>query len=173
MLPFAWDIGRRVRPHGVAVWRLHYRFRGWNAPEESPVFGARWVLDEVRRRHGDLPVVLLGHSMGGRVAVNVSAPHGPASGPPGPMASGGRDGGRREWVAGVLILHGDKDRTTSLEASKDWAGRARTASTLVEVRRIRGGEHTMIRQARLWHQLTHCRKCHPRLDRERSSVRLM
>ncbi len=154
MLPFAWDIGRRVRPHGVAVWRLHYRFRGWNAPEESPVVDARWALDEVRRHHGDLPVVLVGHSMGGRVAVNVAAHptvrHLVLLAPWLPMG---------ETVAGVngrrvLILHGDKDRTTSLEASKDWAARARTASTLVDIRRIRGGEHTMIRHARLWHELT-------------------
>lgn len=153
MLPFAWDIGRRVRPHGVAVWRLHYRFRGWNAPEESPVADARWALDEVLRQHGDVPVVLLGHSMGGRVAVNVAdhstvrhlvllAPWLP-------------DGETVAAVNGrrVLILHGDKDRTTSLEASKDWAARARTTSTLVDVEPIRGGEHAMIRQARLWHEL--------------------
>lgn len=66
----------------------------------------------------------------------------------------------------VLILHGDKDRTTSLEASKDWTGRARTESTLVEVRRIRGGEHTMIRQARLWHQLAVASVIHGLIESE-------
>jgi alpha-beta hydrolase superfamily lysophospholipase len=153
MLPFAWDIGRQVRRHGVAVWRLHYRYRGWNEPEASPVADARWALDEVRRRHGDVPVVLLGHSMGGRVAVRVAddmavrnivllAPWLPVGEPVAPV------NGRR-----VLILHGDRDRTTSLAESEVWAARAATASAAVRVRQIRGGEHTMLRHARLWHSL--------------------
>ena len=33
---------------------------------------ARWALEEVRRAHGDVPVVLLGHSMGARTAVHVA-----------------------------------------------------------------------------------------------------
>lgn len=153
MLPFAWDIGRRVRRHGVAVWRLHYRYRGWNAPEASPISDARWALDEVRRRYGDVPVVLLGHSMGGRVAVHVGddslvadivllAPWLPGGEPVTPVQ------GRR-----VLILHGDHDRTTSLGASEAWAARAARTAASVELQRIQGGEHTMLRHARLWHQL--------------------
>ena len=38
----------------------------------SPVPDARWALDEVRRELGELPVVLLGHSMGARTAVAVA-----------------------------------------------------------------------------------------------------
>ncbi|QCW52420.1 lysophospholipase [Nocardioides dongxiaopingii] len=55
---------------GVATWLLRYRVRGWNGG--APVADARWALDEVRRTHGDLPVVLLGHSMGGRTAAHVA-----------------------------------------------------------------------------------------------------
>ena len=153
MLPFAWDVARRTQPQGVAVWRLHYRFRGWNAPEASPVADARWALEEVQRRHGGVPVVLLGHSMGGRVAVNVAeyaavghlvllAPWLPA-GEPVPPGHGRR----------VLILHGDKDRTTSVHDSKAWAARARTASVDVDVRCIPSGGHAMIRHARMWQRL--------------------
>lgn len=150
MLPFGWDIGRQVRGHGVAVWRLRYRLRGWNAPEASPVADARWALAEVRSRHGEVPVVLLGHSMGGRVAVNVAddpgvrglvllAPWLPAGEPV------ERVQGRR-----VVILHGDRDRTTSLSDSRAWAARV---PGQVDVRCIPGGEHTMLWQARRWHRL--------------------
>jgi predicted esterase len=65
----------RLNRAGVGVWLLRYSVRGWNArvaSPPSPVPDARWALDEVRREHGDLPVVLLGHSMGGRTAVAVA-----------------------------------------------------------------------------------------------------
>ena len=73
MLPFARQLSRRGRRYGVQVWMLRYRYRGWNGAENSPVQDARWALDEVRRRHGDVPVVLVGHSMGGRTALRVAA----------------------------------------------------------------------------------------------------
>ena len=56
---------------GVAAWLLRYRVRGWNHTGAS-VPDARWALDEVRRAHGEVPVVLLGHSMGARTAVHVA-----------------------------------------------------------------------------------------------------
>ena len=54
---------------GLAVWAVHYRYRGWNGRQASPLADVGWALAEVRRRHGDVPVVLLGHSMGGRAAL--------------------------------------------------------------------------------------------------------
>jgi dienelactone hydrolase len=115
MRPFARAIHAQGAKHGVAVWRVRYRVRGWNGPERSPVADARWALDEVRRRHGDVPVVLVGHSMGGRTAVHVLGdpnvvaivalapwlPHEPVAG------ATGRD---------VLVAHGVVDRWTSRRA---------------------------------------------------------
>ena len=73
-----WMLGHisgRANAADVGVWLLRYGQRGWNersASPPSPVPDARRALDEVRRQHGDVPVVLLGHSMGARTAVAVA-----------------------------------------------------------------------------------------------------
>src|SRR5260370_8064939 len=73
MIPFAWALQRAGRDQGLAVCSLGYRLRGWNGAEASPVPDARWALDRVRERYGEVPVVLVGHSMGARTALRVAA----------------------------------------------------------------------------------------------------
>lgn len=70
MRPFARAIARRMPDATVLM--LQYRFRGWNGADRSPVADARWALDRIRDRYGDVPVVLVGHSMGGRTAAAVA-----------------------------------------------------------------------------------------------------
>ena len=65
-------VGRDLAGEGTATWLLRYRHRGWNGTGEGATEDARLALEEVRRALGDVPVVLLGHSMGGRVAVHVA-----------------------------------------------------------------------------------------------------
>ncbi|WP_232676473.1 alpha/beta hydrolase [Nocardioides sp. R-C-SC26] len=55
---------------GAASWLLRYSERGWN--DGAPAADARWALGQVRAAHGDVPVVLLGHSMGARTAIYVA-----------------------------------------------------------------------------------------------------
>ncbi len=64
-------ISRRAHEAGVSTWLLRYRHRGWNGGA-GPVEDTRWALTEVRRELGDLPVVLLGHSMGARTSVHAA-----------------------------------------------------------------------------------------------------
>ena len=64
------SITPKLQEDGVGTWLLRYRTRGWN--HGAPVADARWALDQVRRELGDLPVVLLGHSMGARTAAYVA-----------------------------------------------------------------------------------------------------
>lgn len=152
MRPFARALHRKGADHGVAVWSVRYRVRGWNGPEMSPVHDARWALDEVRREHGDVPVVLLGHSMGGRTAVHVLGdpsvagavllapwlPHEPVEG------ARGKD---------VLLVHGQVDRWTSPRETFAWAQQARgRARSLVYVQVRRTG-HFMVRRSGLWTDL--------------------
>lgn len=153
MLPFGTVLHRRGAGLGLAAWTLRYQVRGWNGAQASPLPDVRSALDEVRAEHGDVPVVLVGHSMGGRAAMRVAAdpsvvgivglaPWLPAGEPVEQLA------GRR-----VLIAHGDRDRVTSPRSSRAFADRAAavTDAAFVTVRRER---HAMVLRPRTWHRLT-------------------
>ena len=150
--PFVRAVHRQGRAHGVAVWKVRYRVRGWNGRERSPAQDAQWALDEVRRRHGDVPVVLLGHSMGGRAAVHVLGdpsvvglvalapwlPHEPFEG---------------AWGKRVVIAHGIVDRWTSPRETREWARAARPLAASLTYVRVRRTGHFMLRRAGLWTDL--------------------
>ena len=48
------------------VGQVRYRYRGWNGVDADPVADVRQALDELADLVGEVPVVLVGHSMGGR-----------------------------------------------------------------------------------------------------------
>src|SRR5262245_2549076 len=58
---------------GVRVKRVQYRLRGWNGSARDPVRDARVDLDRMLEDIDPRRVVLVGHSMGGRVAAHLSA----------------------------------------------------------------------------------------------------
>ncbi|MCU1588013.1 MAG: alpha/beta hydrolase [Frankiales bacterium] len=148
MKPFA----RALHRQGLTVWRVRYRVRGWNGEQRSPVQDARWALDEVRRRHGDVPVVLLGHSMGGRAAAHVLTdpavvglvalcpwlPSEPTSG-----AVGKR----------LVVAHALDDTTTNPAQSLAWASAAAEVALSTHYIGVRDSNHGMTRRFRLWHRL--------------------
>jgi predicted esterase len=153
MRPFAVGIHRAGRDAGLAVWLVRYRYRGWNGQQASPLADISWALDEARRRHGDVPVVLLGHSMGGRAALRMGgdqsvrtvlafAPWLPDGEPAGQLAS------RR-----VLIAHGSLDRVTSARASRAFAQGAAEAGAEVTWAEVRGDTHAMLLRYRTWQRL--------------------
>jgi predicted esterase len=68
MVPIATRIAHRGGGR-LAVFRLLNSVRGWDS-EHTPVDDARWALDQIARRLGpELPVGLVGHSLGGRAAL--------------------------------------------------------------------------------------------------------
>lgn len=149
MMPFTRNL-RRAR--GVAVWQLCNTYRGWNAPDLHPVADARLALDEIRRTYPDVPVALVGHSMGGRVALRVAddpavvgvcvlAPWTPEGEPVAQLA------GRT-----VLIAHGDRDRVTDPALSYAYAARAREVTATARFA-VRGETHALLRRYRLWTRL--------------------
>ncbi len=110
------DLPPRARA-GVSTWLLRYRHRGWNGGD-GPVEDARWALAEVRRELGELPVVLLGHSMGARTSVH-AADHDSVVGVIG-LAPWFPAGERVGGLAGrhLLAAHGRHDRITSYRCDR-------------------------------------------------------
>jgi len=153
MLPLARMLARRGRRAGAQVYLLRYRYRGWNEPERDPVQDTRWALRELAARHPGLPIVLVGHSMGGRAALQ-------AAGTPGVVAVCAL----APWVVAtdpvdqlagrtVLIAHGDRDTRTDPRESLAYARRAAEVADHVEYREMRGAGHAMLRRAREWNAL--------------------
>jgi predicted alpha/beta-hydrolase family hydrolase len=152
MVPFARSLERAGGSCGLAVWSLGYRYRGWNGAEASPVPDARWALDLIRQRHGDPPVALVGHSMGGRTALRIADD--PLVRSVAALAPWLPDGEPTGAVAGrqVLIMHGTDDQTTDPRASLAYALHA-PAERIAAISVLREG-HAMLRRPGTWHRLT-------------------
>ncbi|GLZ77184.1 alpha/beta hydrolase [Actinorhabdospora filicis] len=147
------DLAKRVAGEGagqgVAVHLLRYRFRGWNGEDADTAADARWALAEIARRYGDVPVALVGNSLGGRAAFAVA-------GHPSVVAVAGvapwlPEGEPVAQVAGrrILILHGDADRSTASAAlSLAYAERAREVTPEVHRLEVPGDGHFLLRHAK-------------------------
>jgi predicted esterase len=152
MRPFAGAVHARTPDAAVAL--LRYRYRGWNAPDADPVRDTEWALDQLLHTYGDLPVVLIGHSMGGRAALRTAghpqvisvaglAPWLPAGEPTAQLA--GRD---------VLLLHGTADLTTSPKSTAAFARVIAPIARRVACVEIGRSGHAMLQRAARWHELT-------------------
>jgi pimeloyl-ACP methyl ester carboxylesterase len=153
MRPFAKRLHRYGRDRGLAVWTVRYRYRGWNGSKRSPVSDAQWALDEVRRQHGEIPVIVVGHSMGGRTALAIGGD--PAVRGICALAPWTEAGDPVEQLAGstVLIAHGNFDMVTSPRASHRYAHRAAQFAAQVGYLSIRPDLHAMIFRWGTWHRL--------------------
>jgi alpha-beta hydrolase superfamily lysophospholipase len=104
----------------------------------------------VRREHGELPVVLLGHSMGARTSVAVAddpnvvgvvglAPWLPADEPVRPLA------GKH-----LAVAHGRADKITSARATRAFVRRAGSVAASTEFHDIGRVGHYMFRRISAW-----------------------
>lgn len=153
MRPFAGAIERRAGSSAIGVFRLRNRVRGWNGERADAAADALWALDQNAQQYGPVPIVLLGHSMGGRAALR-------AAGQPGVMgvvalAPWVPEGEPVEQLRdrSVLIVHGDVDRVTDPALSRAYAQSASAAGADVEFRAIARGDHAMLRSAATWHAM--------------------
>lgn len=151
---FQRDLARAVSRGGSAtsVWLLAYRVRGWNGG--SPVDDARWALDTVAADLGDIPVALVGHSMGGRTALHV-ADH-PAVAGVVALAPWIQSDTPVRTLSGrrLVAAHGRADKITSYAATRAYVERAR--SVAAEARFVDMGPlgHYLVRRHGSWRDLT-------------------
>jgi len=74
MMWLAWSL-RRSLGSSIRVRRVQYRKRGWNSPDLDAVRDAEAALSTLRRDVESDNLVLVGHSMGARVAVHLAGRH--------------------------------------------------------------------------------------------------
>ena len=147
-----------LRRAGVATAVLRFTAKGWHAraaggAEPSPVRDARAALADLHTAHPDLPIVLLGHSMGARtgawaadapgvVGVVGLAPWFPQDDPVEALA------GRH-----LVAVHGNRDRITSPRHSRRYVERA--AEVAASARYVDMGPlgHYMLRGAARWNRV--------------------
>jgi dienelactone hydrolase len=151
MYPFLLDLHRAGRDSGLAVLQLRYRVRGYNAGD--PVADLEWALSEIARCHGDVPVCMVGHSMGARSALRCAghesvravvalAPWLPPGEPTAQLA------GRT-----VVMAHGTRDRVTSPARSLAYALTARDICERLCRFEVAGSRHAMLDRGRTWQRL--------------------
>jgi dienelactone hydrolase len=139
-------------PRDALLGRVRYRHRGWN--DGDPADDALRALDELQRLVGDVPVILVGHSMGGRAALRCAS-H--------PLVRGvlalapwcpPQDSARHLDGARLVVLHGGQDRVTPPAESADYVRRAREAGAEAGMVVVGGGDHAMLRRVGDWHRAT-------------------
>ncbi|TWP37974.1 alpha/beta hydrolase family protein [Leekyejoonella antrihumi] len=150
MLPIARDIERRSKGRvGAAV--LRYAVRGWNDPHKSPVRDAVWALERLRGRFPGKPLGIVGHSMGGRVCLELAGRDdvaGVVALAPWRADSYGEDVFAE---TPLLVVHGRYDTVTDPRASADLVRRVRTAGGRATYLSL-PDKHAMMLRARTWHR---------------------
>ncbi|MER8226296.1 alpha/beta fold hydrolase [Streptomyces sp. NPDC094143] len=154
MVPFARVLTRTVLPGQLLVASVRYRHRGWNGRRADAAHDARRALNELAALRPGLPVVLVGHSMGGRAALRV-ADHPQVRGivglapwcpPDEPVAH----------LAGqhVILLHDPSDTVTHARQSWAFLRRAHAAGAITCGITMPSGRHAMVGGSGTWHRMT-------------------
>ena len=145
-------VAPRLHEAQAGVWLARYRERGWNGGADR-VDDARWALDRIRAEHGEVPVALLGHSMGARVAVH-AADDPSVRGVVGlaPWWSA-QDPVRTLTGLSLRAAHGRRDRITSFRETTAYVARAEAVADSVALRDMGALGHYMLTASARWHDV--------------------
>ena len=142
-----------VEENDLALVLVQFRKRGWNdKADPDPVKDARFALAEIARRYHNLPIVVVGHSMGGRTACRIAdadevvgvtalAPWLPEGEPITAMA------GKQ-----LRVVHGTRDKWTSATASHNFVERCQGLAKSATWTPMPGVGHFMLRRVSKWNQ---------------------
>ncbi len=151
MIPIAKRVARAGRRR-IAVYRLLNSTRGWDT-RHTPVDDVDWALAQLSERTAtDLPIGLVGHSLGGRAALlagdRPEVRSVVALNPWVYPSDGNLDlSGRR-----VLIAHGTDDRI-AIPAKAEAAARNVGRTADLSFVHVEGGKHAMLRRGRTFERL--------------------
>jgi pimeloyl-ACP methyl ester carboxylesterase len=139
---------------GVRVSCVQYRLRGWNGPQRDALRDARGALDRMLSDVDPRRLVLVGHSMGGRVAAHLSA----GSDVGGVVALAPwwprNDSELVPASCRLLVLHGTADTRTDPRASQEQTRRAANRGVDAEWVGVPDAGHNLLSHWRLWHRRT-------------------
>lgn len=153
MLPFALAIRHEARRTGrrVAVFRLKNAVFGWNGRSAHPLVDATAALNRITAEHPGIPVILVGHSMGGRVALRLA--HRPEVRAVVALAPWIHDSDTPDGRPGqaFLLLHAREDRVTDPSRTTAYAAALQPSGAQVTCGIIPGDNHAMMRRPTRWH----------------------
>ncbi len=149
--PVAATIARDVP--NAAVYRLRFSVRGWNVQGGAVLTDARWALAAIRDRTPGVPIVLVGHSLGARVALRLGGDEGVAG-----------VVGLTPWtpsddpavqLAGVpvVIIQAGRDRVIPEATTRPWLAHAEHAGARLTRTVLPWAGHTMLKRFWVWHRL--------------------
>ena len=139
---------------GVASWSLKHRLAGWDIPHNpTPVREARQAIERMRQTHSDIPIILVGISMGARTAVRAATednvvgvvglvPWLPAEESPAPLVG-------KHLRVGYASL----DRTCPYHSMSDFIARAHGVAASVTTKNVGPDVHEMV-LPRTWQPFT-------------------
>ncbi len=149
----AWFL-RRNLDSSVRVQRVQYRKRGWNSPEFDALRDAESALQMMLRDIDSDRVVLVGHSMGARVAVHLAARSNVAAivalAPWWPE----NDADLVPTSCRLLTLHGTADNWTDPRSSREQTRRASQRGVDARWLGLPSAGHYLLRDVDTWHRLT-------------------
>lgn len=152
MLPFTRAL-RRGLGREAKVTQVAYAVRGWNGGQRSPVLDAQRVLAASIDRHGEGPVILVGHSMGGRVAVHLAheLPAGTTVIALAPWWPQG-DAGLVKAGQRLRVAHGTADTWTDPRASERQTRDAQARGVDANWLGVDDARHHLMDDAGWWHR---------------------
>jgi pimeloyl-ACP methyl ester carboxylesterase len=145
---------RRRLGRGVEVRLVRYRVRGWNPGRLDALRDASTALNELLVRHKPSDIVVVGHSMGARVAVHLAA-----GGDVGAVAAlapwwPAADADLVPVGCRLLTMHGTADTWTDPVAAQAQTARAHARGVDARWVPVEGAGHFLLRDYPRWNRVT-------------------